>query len=64
MTVPVVPEREQPEALTDILESIALEETALAHLINSEAQKIEKSLYEGLEHQISWPGRRGRLSRG
>ncbi|WP_459841599.1 hypothetical protein [Halanaerocella petrolearia] len=39
--MPEVPEREQEESLTDLLESIALEETALAHFMNAEAEKIQ-----------------------
>ena len=38
---PTIPDREQEEALTDLLESIALEETAIAHLINAEAEKVQ-----------------------
>ncbi|WP_408955248.1 hypothetical protein [Natroniella sp. ANB-PHB2] len=42
MSAPVIPDREQEEALTDLLESIALEETALAHFINAEAEKVQE----------------------
>lgn len=41
MSVPFIPERDQLQALTDLLESIALEETALAHFVNAEAEKIQ-----------------------
>ncbi|WP_408955247.1 hypothetical protein [Natroniella sp. ANB-PHB2] len=41
MSAPVIPDREQEEALTDLLVSIALEETALAHFMNAEAEKIQ-----------------------
>ena len=41
MSVPEIPERTQEEALTDLLESIALEETALAHILNAEGEKIQ-----------------------
>lgn len=41
MGMPVIPERTQEEALTDLLVSIALQETALAHLINAEAEKVQ-----------------------
>ena len=42
MSVPEIPDRTQEEALADLLESIALEETALAHFINAEAEKIQQ----------------------
>jgi hypothetical protein len=32
------------QALTDIIESIALEETALAHILNAEGEKIQKAV--------------------
>lgn len=41
MSEPIIPERTQEEALTDLLESIALEETALAHILNAEGEKIQ-----------------------
>lgn len=41
MGEPVIPDVTQVQALTDLLESIALEETALAHLINAEAEKVQ-----------------------
>lgn len=41
MTTPKIPEKEQEESLTNLLESIALEQTALAHLTNTEADKIQ-----------------------
>ncbi|MCK8823777.1 hypothetical protein [Fuchsiella alkaliacetigena] len=41
MSAPEIPERTQEEALTDLLESIALEETALAHILNAEGKKIQ-----------------------
>ena len=41
MSEPEIPERTQEEALTDLLVSIALEETALAHIINAEGEKIQ-----------------------
>ena len=41
MSEPQIPERTQEEALTDLLESIALEETGLAHILNAEGEKIQ-----------------------
>ena len=41
ISMPEIPDRDQEESLTDLLESIALEETALAHLINAEAEKLQ-----------------------
>lgn len=33
-----------PQAVTDLLESIALEETALSHILNAEGEKIQKAI--------------------
>jgi len=41
MSEPQIPDRTQQEALVDLLESIALEETALAHILNAEGEKIQ-----------------------
>jgi hypothetical protein len=41
MGVPCIPERTAAQVRLDLLESIALEETALAHLINAEAEKVQ-----------------------
>ena len=41
MGMPILPEVSRNQALTDLLESIALEEAALAHLINAEAEKVQ-----------------------
>ncbi|GAB6098306.1 hypothetical protein JCM16358_01850 [Halanaerocella petrolearia] len=41
MSMPEIPDREEEEALADLLESIALEETSLAHFMNAEAEKIQ-----------------------
>ncbi|MEG2322235.1 MAG: hypothetical protein RSB71_01975 [Bacilli bacterium] len=32
------------EAITDIIESVALEQTALSHILNAEGEKIQKAL--------------------
>ena len=50
MSEPQIPERTQEEALTDLLVSIALEETGLAHIINAEGEKIQ-AVAELLENQ-------------
>jgi len=42
MSVPVIPKKCREEVINDILESIALEETAMAHVINAEGEKIQK----------------------
>lgn len=50
MGIPVIPCVNKEQAYTNILESIALEETALAHIINAEGEKIQASvamLYNG-----------------
>ena len=50
MSEPQIPERTQEEALTDLLVSIALEETGLAHILNAEGEKIQ-AVAELLENQ-------------
>lgn len=37
---PIITTRSQ--AITDIIESVALEETALSHILNAEGEKIQK----------------------
>ncbi|MEG0026413.1 MAG: hypothetical protein RR847_04465 [Bacilli bacterium] len=32
------------QAITDIIESVALEQTALSHILNAEGEKIQKAL--------------------
>ena len=44
MTMPVLPDNDIKDSINDLLESIALEEAALAHLINAEAEKIQWAL--------------------
>ena len=39
---PKIPETDLKGSLTDLLESIALEEVSLAHFINAEAEKIQR----------------------
>ncbi len=41
MGLPIIPRKTQHEAITDILESIALEETSIAHLLNAEGEKLQ-----------------------
>jgi hypothetical protein len=41
MGMPIIPYKNREQALTDILESIALEEMGIAHLLNSEGEKVE-----------------------
>lgn len=46
MSMPVIRRSEDPvticQAITDLIESIALEETALSHILNAEGEKIQK----------------------
>ena len=48
MSMPVITTSCNPvsmsQAVTDLIESIALEETALSHLLNAEGEKIQKAL--------------------
>ncbi len=46
--VGVVEETPRMQAMTDLLASIALEETALSHILNAEGEKIQKALALGL----------------
>lgn len=34
----------RPQAISDIIESVALEQTALSHILNAEGEKIQKFL--------------------
>lgn len=46
MSMPVIRTSEHPvsicQAITDLIESIALEETALSHILNAEGEKIQR----------------------
>ena len=48
MSMPVIAAPAKPinmcQAITDLLESIALEETALSHILNAEGEKIQHVL--------------------
>ncbi|MDG5788818.1 hypothetical protein QA612_15205 [Evansella sp. AB-P1] len=50
MSMPSIPKQpyrpDLDETLIDLLESIALEETALSHLLNAEAEKVQAFLYK------------------
>lgn len=48
-----MPKRDQKESLTDLLTSIALEETALAHLINAEAEKVQELVKDDPEEALA-----------
>ena len=48
MSMPVIKAPEHPvsmcQAVTDLIESIALEETALSHILNAEGEKLQKAI--------------------
>ena len=41
MSEPELPDIDQEQALSDLLASVALEEVALAHFMNAEAEKVQ-----------------------
>lgn len=48
MSAPTITTPQKPlskeQVISDIIESIALEETALAHIINAQAEKIQRAI--------------------
>ena len=48
MSMPVIARSSNPvpmcQAITDLIESIALEETALSHILNAEGEKLQKAI--------------------
>jgi hypothetical protein len=48
MSMPVIKMSDDPismcQAVTDLVESIALEETAMSHILNAEGEKLQKAL--------------------
>lgn len=44
MGMPIITPSEttRPQAVTDIIESVALEQTALSHILNAEGEKLQK----------------------
>ena len=50
MGAPNIPDRTQEQSVTDILETVALQQSALATLINSEAEKIQAATNK-LDHE-------------
>ncbi|MHB1393277.1 MAG: hypothetical protein ACYCYE_09405 [Clostridia bacterium] len=54
MGIPQIPHKCREEVINDILESIALEETAIAHIINAEGEKLQKLLECPFPHPISF----------
>jgi len=41
LTEPKIPDRTFDESIGDLIQSVALEEAALAHLLNAEAEKVQ-----------------------
>ena len=42
MTMPTIPPRTIEQSVADLMHSVALEEVALAHIINAEGEKLQK----------------------
>ena len=42
MGMPEIKERSREEAITDLIQSVALQEAALAHIMNAEGEKMQK----------------------
>lgn len=55
MSMPVISMPENPitmcQAVTNLIESIALEETALSHILNAEGEKIQRAVAVGCTMQ-------------
>lgn len=54
MSMPVIAKPQNPismgQAVTDLIESIALQETAMSHILNAEGEKMQKALVlDGLD---------------
>ena len=41
MGMPIIDVKDRCEAVTDLIESVALEEAALAHILNAEGEKLQ-----------------------
>lgn len=54
MGMPHIPQKCREEAINDLLESIALEEAAIAHIMNAEGEKIQKVLDCTFPHPTSF----------
>lgn len=54
MSVPIITPSttSRPQAITDIIESVALEQVALGHIINAEGEKIQKVVANGTIDQM------------
>lgn len=55
MSMPVIipSDTTREQAITDIIESVALEETALSHILNAEGEKLQKVIaLQGVSAEI------------